>query len=338
MRTRAAAYSVVGGWLLPVWLWLSTAAAEEPALLTHYDGPASCPDAQQFTQRVRARLKSQTAGTLSVRIHEVDQQVWGSIALTGGAERSVQAVSCDALIEPLSLIGALLLEASPPPPRPIRRRAPLVQEPPAPPAEIAAPPAHVETVPSPSHEVTAERSPSVSTRNAPHERHLSAFAAGGLATGITPSARPLLSVGATYHVRLRSFVFGARLGLRTLWPYRARLPEGRASLRWWSVLLTSCLEQPLGRFSWGGCAALELGRTFAQGSHTERPRSAGRTWAAAGPGLFSSLQLTRQIALQLSGEALLPFERHRYQLADRLVHDVPPVTIRAEFALVVRIW
>ena len=100
--------------------WVGLARAQAPLPEIVYRAPAGCPDAEAFTDRVRARRRpaqdsrTPTARRLEVRIEQRGGRAIGHLRVVGAddalAQRSIEAATCGEAADALALIAALTLD------------------------------------------------------------------------------------------------------------------------------------------------------------------------------------------------------------------------------------
>lgn len=335
--------------------WTTTVSGEQAVVRIEVDAPPACPGAHTFYERVRARTQrvrlakaEEPALELRVRIVKRASRVHGE--LRGVSERGatdvhrVDGVSCQEVIEALSLTVALALDPQ------ARLSAPS-------PAEDSAsskPPSNSQA--SEGSEARAEGSsnpvlPAEPGSDGPLEEQSEgddpAFRAHGLGVargyelvlGAQGALAEVVSsrwnTGAGLFVRLDSSgdVLAPSLGvaLRHLRNDLWSAPES-VFIGWTTVALSAC---PV-RWNWGAirlqpCAVGIGGWLDASGRSISQPKSALRTWWSAGGLVRAAWELGERSALELELAGTLPLIRRRFvlEVPGRLIAETPRVSMLA---------
>ncbi len=299
-----------------------------------FEGPAGCGGTGSFFASLRSRMEhvriaedDESRTTLQVRLSRERTRVVGELRIiddSGTTDmRKVQGMSCDDVLQALSLTAALALDptavlsvspmgsdkdattagapAGPEPPPPSR-----ADEAPAPVAEKpAAPPAPKPSEPS----VTVSAAP-------PPPRHVPSVEVGAGLVGLS-----LLSGGSSLGAALSLYkslgsgeVFRPAVGLTLIYarndvhhtpsPAAATLLAAGISVCPVRVNASVLALQP--------CAALWGGVLEAAGRSLTQEERVSRLWLSTGLSLRSLVSLGHGLALQVEGGFQVPFLRRRY--------------------------
>ena len=284
-----------------------------------FDAPADCSTGEAFYQGVRSRTDrvrraeaGETGTELGVRVTKTSGKVHGELDLTGehgeSDRRVVDGVTCDEVVEALSLTAALALD-------PTARVTPARATPKAPPAASAPSPCPPPAPPPPSF---------------PRAFELGLHARVTAAEVVTPD----VSVGGTLTATLRpvgwhpngaSFGFGITALSNEL---SASSDEARTLLT--AALLVACpLRVPLGSFAAvEPCIVGKGGFVEAQGRGVSNPERAVRSWWSLGAEVVIAFELGAGVSVELAPALDVPLVERRFTSGEppEAVGETPAVS------------
>jgi hypothetical protein len=284
-----------------------------------FDAPRDCSTSEAFYQGVRSRTDrvrraeaGETGTELGVRVTKTSGKVHGELDLIGehgeSDRRVVDGVTCEEVVEALSLTAALALD-------PTARVTPA-------PATAATP--EVASAPSPCPP------PPPSPKSFPRSFELGLHARATVAEVVTPDA----SLGATVTATLRpvawlpggpSFNFGVTALSNGL---AASADEPRTTLT--AALLGTCLVRvELGSLvAVEPCIAGKGGFIEAEGRGISNPERVVRSWWSLGAEVVVSLELGAGVSLELVPALDVPLVKRRFTSGEppEAVGETPAVS------------
>lgn len=325
----------------------SAARAEaplDPVVIARYEVAPACPAQSEFEASLDARLRappSDVTVSLAVAIHDHPQnpppeRYRGELGMTPAGDartatpqtqREVHGATCREVVEALSLIAALSLEASPSAPQP--------------------------SLPSDERARTAPTAPPEPTRDAAPERGAPAHATnawtlGPLAfalaqTATAPGWSPALGVGISLSPPTRS---GSAplllLGVYGMPTQEARLegtnPRGRIDLL--AAYFAACpWRWPAStRAGLRPCLDLDLGRMTGRGFGGSSSFTRRGLWASVGLGVSGEVNLAGPLWLSGLVAGALSLTAHEFFFApDYVIYEVPWLGLRAGAFLSLRL-
>jgi hypothetical protein len=163
-----------------------------------------------------------------------------------------------------------------------------------------------------------------------------AIGAGVLAIhGIGPALQPGLQLLAAATIASGALDWSLRLGGRFALEHTDTSAQGSAHFGLIAGLLQLCATGALGAsaLTLDGCAVAEPGALLASADHTQNPKRYKEAWFAAGAGVGVGWRAARWLSIRAAGELLAPLRRDRMLLAGDILHEVPPVCLRAALSL-----
>jgi hypothetical protein len=160
--------------------------------------------------------------------------------------------------------------------------------------------------------------------------------AGVLAVhGVGPAIQPGLQLLAAVTLDSGALDWSLRLGGRLALEHTETSTQGSAHFGLIAGLLQLCATGALGAsaLTLDGCAVAEPGALLASADHTQKAKSYKEVWLAAGTGIALGWRAARWLSIHAGGELLAPLRRDRMLLAGDLLHEVPPVCLRAVLSL-----
>ena len=349
------------------WSAVPSAAAAQPLVL-EWEAPASC----QRDAEVRARVAELVrTPALSVDAHARVQRTNDGFQLTltlaptstAPTRRTLEAASCDALVESAALILAVALGG-----RALGRRTPVEErlDEPAPseqapgelaPGELApgeqapgelAPGAPHATPRSGDDADPVARTSSVSTglpspTSADQGDPATRWAPRGalaLSTGIDGGSLPRFTAGARLGVGVRTGWLGVSLDGFGWLPRRRGVADDGAGGRIHLLGggLDVCAHDARTWLELRGCVRVELGRRRGVGYGIDVPRAASSPWLAPGASLGTGVRLRPWLVLWIAGELAVPLARAPFVLDDLgTVHRPARVVGRGHVTLEARL-
>ncbi|XXX73232.1 hypothetical protein WMF30_36845 [Sorangium sp. So ce134] len=306
--------------------WSSATAAPTPIpIRVDFDAPADCATVEDLyeairgrSDRVRMAKDDEDAWGVHVRLTRVGSGVHGELRVIherGATDiRTVDATSCEVVVQALSLTAALALdevveETAPLPPPP----------PPAPPPPQAAPPPPAASRPWPPL----------------------TFGVGAQVL-VTQVVSPYASLGGALGARLTAHTGSAlspSLGLSLMYA-RNDILQGtdNALIHWAAAALTACplRWQIAASVSADPCVVFTGGWLTATGEDLSHPRSAVRSWWSAGVLARGAVALGGGTALEIEAGAAVPLVRRRFTIAlpTEVVGETPVISPMAAVGIV----
>ncbi|WP_437586255.1 hypothetical protein [Sorangium sp. So ce1000] len=296
--------------------WSSATATPAPIpIRIDFDAPADCSTADQFYDGIRARsdrvrraADGEDAWGVRVRLSRAGPGVHGELRVVHARgetdTRTVDATSCEVVVQALSLTAALALDE--------------VVEVTAPLSPAATPPAAPSTPPAP---------PVASDAGPPFSFALAAHAL------VTQVVSPHASLGGALGARVTPRTEGPlspSFGLSLMYARNDLLGGDSALIQWAGAALSACpLRLQIARiFSAEPCVVATGGWIAASGRGVSNPESAVRSWWSAGGLARAAALLGGGTAVEIEASAVVPLVHRRFTIgwSGETVGETPTIS------------